>query len=43
MAVGWLTQNGKTYYLNPDGSMLTGTVIFDGITHFFGEDGAMVY
>lgn len=43
MVVGFVTINGKTYYLNPDGTMATGTIVFNGITHFFNQDGVMVY
>ena len=43
MATGLYTINGKTYYLNADGSMTVGTLVLDGITHFFDNNGEMVY
>ena len=39
----FLTINGKTYYLNADGSMATGIVNIAGVNHLFDANGVMVY
>lgn len=41
---GWFTYGGKTYFLHYQyGYMLTGYWSIDGINHYFGSDGAMIY
>lgn len=30
MDIGWITDNNNTYYLSPDGAMLSGTQVIDG-------------
>lgn len=41
MVTGWLTLNGKKYYLASDGAMLTGVVIMDGIKYNFASSGEL--
>ncbi len=41
MCYGWITIDGKDYYLNPDGSMHTGWMKFWGNYMYFDASGAM--
>ena len=43
MAIGFMTIGQATYYFNPDGVMVTGTIILNGVTHYFDANGKMVY
>ena len=38
---GWLKENGKTYYINDDGSRHTGWLEQDGKRYYFGVDGVL--
>jgi len=38
---GWLKLGEKTYYLNEDGSRVTGTLELDGVIYDFGYDGVL--
>ena len=38
---GWQTINGKTYYYDKTGKVVTGTQIIQGVTYNFGADGAI--
>lgn len=38
---GWQTLNGKTYYYDKTGKVVTGTQIIQGVTYNFGSDGAI--
>lgn len=38
---GWLEEDGKLYYMNPDGSLHTGWLTQDGNRYYFHEDGTM--
>jgi peptidoglycan/xylan/chitin deacetylase (PgdA/CDA1 family) len=42
MQTGWLTDNGRRYYLNQDGIMQTGIQVIDGETYQFRSDGTLV-
>jgi len=37
----WVTENGKTYYLDPDGSRHTGWLQLNGQEYYFQADGSM--
>jgi len=39
---GWVTKDGKTYYLKPDGTPVRGKVVIDGIDYFFSRSGEQV-
>ena len=43
MVTGLQNVGSHTYYFSPDGTMATGTIILNGITHFFDANGIMVY
>lgn len=38
---GWQTINGRTYYYDKNGNVVTGTQIIQGVTYNFGSDGAI--
>ncbi len=38
---GWQTIDGKTYYYDKNGNVVTGTQIIQGVTYNFGTDGAI--
>ena len=38
---GWQTINGKTYFYDKNGNVVTGTQIIQGVTYNFGSDGAI--
>lgn len=38
---GWQTIDGKTYYYDKNGNVVTGTQIIQGVTYHFGTDGAI--
>jgi len=38
---GWQTIDGKTYYYDKNGNVVTGTQIIQGVTYNFGNDGAI--
>ncbi len=38
---GWQTIDGKTYYYDKNGNVVTGTQIIQGVTYNFGSDGAI--
>lgn len=38
---GWQTIDGKTYYYDKNGALVTGTQIIQGVTYNFGSDGAI--
>lgn len=38
---GWQTIDGKTYFYDKDGNVVTGTQIIQGVTYNFGSDGAI--
>lgn len=40
LPVGWFEENGKRYYRLEDGSLATGPVTIDGVTHHFTATGA---
>ena len=39
---GWVTENGKTYYIKSDGTKARGKLILDGIEYFFAGTGEQV-
>ena len=43
MVVGLANIGNSTYYFNPDGTMVTGGVVINGMNHYFDGNGKMVY
>ena len=41
LADQWINENGDTYYLGPDGRMLTGNHLIDGYLYSFMSDGKL--
>ncbi len=39
---GWQTINGRTYFYDKNGKVVTGTQIIQGVTYNFGSDGAIL-
>ena len=39
---GFARIDGKDYYFNADGYMVTGEKTIDGVTYQFGDDGALI-
>lgn len=42
MQTGWVQWDNATYYCGPDGAMVTGTQVIDGVTFSFDESGKKV-
>ena len=41
MTTGWITWNGRTYYCEPSGAMVTGNRNIDGVNYYFDASGVM--
>ena len=42
LKTGWVTENGKTYYIKADGSTARGKVVIEGLDYFFDKNGQQV-